>query len=72
MEAGFYNSQEMVMFVSGINTDFYCVRFLETYECERYIRYNKELLFEDRDRELRRRIQELLDGRNSANSIKIS
>lgn len=59
MEAGFYNSQEMVMFVSGINTDFYCVRFLETYECERYIRYNKELLFEDRDRELRRRIQEL-------------
>ena len=24
------------MFVSGINTDFYCVRFLETYECERY------------------------------------
>ena len=35
MEAAFYNSQEMVMFVSGINTDFYCVRFLETYECER-------------------------------------
>ena len=59
MEAAFYNSQEMVMFVSGINTDFYCVRFLETYECERYVRYNKELLFEDRDRELRRRIQEL-------------
>ena len=51
MEAAFYNSQEMVMFVSGINTDFYCVRFLETYECERYVRYNKELLFEDRGRE---------------------
>ena len=59
MEAAFYNSQEMVMFVSGINTDFYCVRFLEAYECERYVRYNKELLFEDRGRELRRRIQEL-------------
>ena len=59
MEAAFYNSQEMVMFVSGINTDFYCVRFLETYECKRYVRYNKELLFEDRGRELRRRIQEL-------------
>lgn len=47
MEAAFYNSQEMVMFVSGINTDFYCVRFLETYECERYVRYNRDLLFED-------------------------
>lgn len=59
MEAAFYNSQEMVMFVSGINTDFYCIKFLETYECERYVRYNRELLFEDRDRELRSRIREL-------------
>lgn len=59
MEAAFYNSQEMVMFVSGMNTDFYCVRFLETYECERYIRYNRELLFEDVSGEIRRRIMEL-------------
>ena len=59
MEAAFYNSQEMVMFVSGINTDFYCVRFLETYECERYIRYNRDLLFEDVSGEIRRRIMEL-------------
>ena len=59
MEAAFYNSQEMVMFVSGMNTDFYCVRFLETYECERYIRYNRDLLFEDVSGEIRRRIMEL-------------
>lgn len=59
MESAFYNSQEMVMFISEINTDFYCVKFLETYECERYVRYNRELLFEDRDRELRNRIREL-------------
>ena len=59
MEAAFYNSQEMVMFVSGINTDFYCVRFLETYECERYVRYNRDLLFEDVSRQIRRRIEEL-------------
>ena len=59
MEAAFYNSQEMVMFVSGINTDFYCVRFLETYECERYIRYNRDLLFEDVSRQIQRRIEEL-------------
>lgn len=59
MESAFYNSQEMVMFISEINRDFYCVKFLETYECERYVRYNRELLFEDRDRELRNRIREL-------------
>ena len=59
MEAAFYNSQEMVMFVSGINTDFYCVRFLETYECERYVRYNRDLLFEDVSQQIRRRIEEL-------------
>ena len=59
METAFYNSQEMVMFVSGINTDFYCVRFLETYECERYVRYNRDLLFEDVSQQIRRRIEEL-------------
>ena len=59
MEAAFYNSQEMVMFVSGINTDFYCVRFLEIYECERYVRYNRDLLFEDVSGQIRRRIEEL-------------
>ena len=59
MEAAFYNSQEMVMFVSGINTDFYGVRFLETYECERYVRYNRDLLFEDVSQQIRRRIEEL-------------
>lgn len=50
---------EMVIFVSGINTDYSCVRFLETYECERYIRYNRDLLFEDASQEIRRRIEEL-------------
>lgn len=59
MEAAFYNSQEMVLFVSGINTDYYCVHFLETYECERYVRYNRDLLFEDVSRQLRKRIEEL-------------
>lgn len=35
------------------------VRFLETYECERYIRYNKDLLFEDAGAQIRKRIEEL-------------
>lgn len=59
MEAAFYNSQEMVVFVSGLNTDFYSVHFLNEWECERYYRYNKELLFEDVSREIRKRIEAL-------------
>ena len=59
MAAAVYNSQEMVIFVSGINTDYSCVRFLETYECERYIHYNKDLLFEDAGAQIRKRIEEL-------------
>lgn len=59
MEAAFYNSQEMVVFVSNLNTDFYCIQFLREYECERYYRYNKELLFENVSQEIRRRIEAL-------------
>lgn len=59
MEAAFLNSQEMVVFVSGLNTDFYCIQFLKEYECERYYRYNKELLFENVSQEIRKRIEAL-------------
>lgn len=59
MEAAFLNSQEMVVFVSGLNTDFYCIRFLKEYACERYYRYNKELLFENVSQEIRKRIEAL-------------
>ncbi|MDO4305477.1 MAG: AAA family ATPase [Eubacteriales bacterium] len=59
MEAAFLNSQEMVVFVSGLNTDFYSIRFLKEYECERYYRYNRELLFENVSQEIRKRIEAL-------------
>lgn len=59
METAFLNSQEMVVFVSNLNTDFYCIQFLQEYECERYFRYNKELLFENVTQEIRKRIEAL-------------
>lgn len=52
MEAAFGNSQEMVLFVTELNTGFYSVRFLQEYDCERYYRYNKELLFSDEEQEI--------------------
>ena len=41
METAFLNSQEMVVFIANLNTDFYSIRFLQEYECERYYQYNK-------------------------------
>ncbi|MCC8101709.1 MAG: AAA family ATPase [Clostridiales bacterium] len=59
IEAAFGNGQETVIFVTNLNTDYYCVRFLQQYDCERYYRYNKELLFEERSRSIEARLEEL-------------
>ena len=53
------NSQELVVFLSELNTDFYCIAFLKEYDCERYYRYNQELLFEDRSAQIKKRIEAL-------------
>ena len=56
MEASFGNGQEMVIFVTELNTSEASVAFLNQYECERYYHYNKELLFDEQEQ----RIQKLL------------
>ena len=53
------DGQEMVVFVTELNTGYYSVKFLEEYECERYYQYNERLLFKDREDELRSRIDSL-------------
>lgn len=58
MEAAFAAGQEMVLFVTELNTGFYSVRFLQEYECERYYQYNKNLLFSEEEKEIERRIAE--------------
>ena len=52
MEAAFGGSQEMVLFVTELNTGFYSVQFLQEYECERYYEYNKNLLFSEEEKEI--------------------
>lgn len=52
MEAAFGDSQEMVIFVTELNTNFYCVKFLQEYDCPRYYQYNKRLLFDDMEKEI--------------------
>ena len=49
----------MVIFITELNNDFYSVKFLQEYECERYYRYNKELLFDESGQSIEKRLQEL-------------
>ena len=47
MEEVFGSGQEMVIFVTELNSDYYTVQFLQQYECERYYRYNRQLLVDE-------------------------
>lgn len=57
LEAAFGAGQEMVIFITELNNDYYSVRFLQNCECERYYRYNKELLFEESSRAIEARLR---------------
>ena len=59
MEGTFGDSQEMVIFITELNTSYYAVRFLEENACERYFQYNKRLLFEDREKDILTRLDRL-------------
>lgn len=52
LEDAFGDSQEMVAFVTELNTNYYSVRFLKENDCDRYYRYNKGLLFDERHEEI--------------------
>ncbi|MCI5650078.1 MAG: AAA family ATPase [Fusicatenibacter sp.] len=60
MEAAFGESQEMVLFVTELNANYYSVQFLGMYECERYYHYNQSLLFEEGSRAIEAKLDELL------------
>lgn len=53
MEAAFGSGQELVIFVTELNSGYDSVSFLKAYDCERYYQYNKALLFEDLEKKLK-------------------
>lgn len=59
MELLFGESQEMVVFMTELNANFYSVQFLKEYDCPRYYQYNKNLLFDEREKNLLQRIEQL-------------
>ena len=56
MEAAFGESTEMVYFITELSLSPGAASFLREYECPRYYRYNKALLFEDEEAQVRKEL----------------
>lgn len=61
MEDAFGESQEMAVFVTELNTGFYSVWFLKENDCPKYYKYNKGLLFDERQRDILKEMDEAED-----------
>ena len=59
MELCFGESQEMVVFITELSCSPHAMWFLGENECPRYYRYNKALLFEDREEQVRKKLGEI-------------
>ena len=59
MEMVFGESQEMVIFITELSVNPHAMWFLGEYECPRYYRYNKSLLFEDREKQIRGKLGDI-------------
>ena len=59
LELAFGESQEMVIFITELNTNPYSIQFLRENECENYYRYNKKLLFEEEQNSILRDMEAL-------------
>ncbi len=56
MEAAFGGSQEMVSFVTELNTVCYSICFFREYDCDRYYKYNMSLLFDEKQEAILERL----------------
>ncbi len=59
IEIAFGKGQEMVLFITSLNMDKNACRFLSDNENEKYISYNRELLFEEKSKQIQRELAEL-------------
>lgn len=66
MEDAFGDSQEMVSFVTELNTNYYSIQFLKENDCAKYYQYNKKLLFEERHQEIMSELDEIEQDLNTA------
>ena len=59
MEEAFGQSQEMVVFVTELNVNYYSVWFIKENGCDKYYQYNKGLLFDEQQAEIMAEMDEL-------------
>lgn len=52
MEQAFGESQEMVVFITELNVNYYSVQFIRENGCDKYYQYNKGLLFDEQQGEI--------------------
>ena len=61
MEDAFGESQEMVALITELNANFYAVWFIKENGCDQYYRYNKGLLFSERQQAIVHQMDEVED-----------
>lgn len=59
MEEAFGQSQEMVVFITELNVNFYSVQFIKENGCDKYDQYNQGLLFQERRSEILAQMDEV-------------
>lgn len=59
MEDAFGESQEMVAFITELNANYYSVWFIKENGCDQYYRYNKGLLFDERQQDIVRQMDDV-------------
>ena len=59
MEDAFGDSQEMVCFVTELNTNYYSIQYLKENDCDKYFKYNKGLLFDERREKILEELKEM-------------
>lgn len=66
MEDAFGDSQEMVAFVSELNTNYYSIQYLKENDCDKYYKYNKRLLFDEQQENILSQLDEIEGELNTA------
>ncbi|MGN0158550.1 MAG: AAA family ATPase [Brotaphodocola sp.] len=55
-EKAFQDGDELLLFVTELTVHYYTARFIGHYGCDKYYLYNKELQFEERQRDILKRV----------------
>ena len=58
-EEVFGEGQEILIFITELTAGYYSSRFISRYGCEEYFKYNKDMLFYERQQEIIEKIDEL-------------